>query len=314
MPSIKTHYFFAHKLYQQDQARFDFLKKHEDVLYLTAQGPDPLMFYGYVFWRKRKQIKEIRDYASLLHNQKDRIIAKFVCMFDYALGLEKEELHIALTAIYGELTHYILDSHLHPYVFYITGFQEGVDATSYFYDHGRFESMVDTELETYYNRRISAHSIVACGDKKLAIINAMYAHCCQELGVSTYQDSVKDMRTIERLLQDRFGIKKALMRLFGLKKHQAYALSHFYHKPKHDKIDYLNQMKETWRFPDSGETSTASVFELFLEAKEAFNRVSSIFIEFDEELLATTLSKKSYDGIAYDQTFRYGDSIYQNKK
>lgn len=311
MPSLKTHYFFAQQLLQQDKQRFSFLKGNEDVLYLTTQGPDPFLFFGYAFWRHRKDKQKIREFASQLHSDKDLIIHKFLCFFAYAQGLEKEEKNIALSAIYGELAHYMLDRHFHPYVFYKTGYQEGMDFAAYFYDHGHFESMIDTELERHYKKRIKAARIVACSYRKVAVISHMYAHCLHQLQPTTYLESVEDMYAVEKVLADRFSIKKGLLRLIGLKRNQARALSHYYRKPRGDSTDYLNEKKQSWRYPDSGEVSHASVFDLLKEAQLSFDALSLIFEKFNKESLIEFLSQKNYDGIAYDGRFIYADSVYR---
>ena len=203
-----------------------------------------------------------------------------------------------------------MDSRLHPYVFYRTGYQEGVDADAYFYDHGRFESMIDTELERHFQKRISPVVILHCPDYKVRWISEMYASACRPATSSTYFEAVGDMKMVERVLLDRFSIKKKLLSLLGLKRHQAYALSHFYRKPKQDTIDYLNDNKQTWLYPDSGEVSQAAVVDLIQQAFLDFEMVLPLFQQVTFDKLDGCLGQKSYDGVGYGKAFLHSQSVY----
>ncbi len=310
MPSLKTHYFFATQLYNKDQSSLPFLKDNYDVVILSAQGPDPLMFYGYVPWRKRKQAKTIRDLASTLHKDKALILHKFKTFFSYANQQNETDRNILLAAIYGELTHYFLDSNLHPYVFYKTGYHETIDPVAYFFDHGRFESMIDSELERVYKIHIPSNKIVACDAKKVAIISKMYATCSPLLERTTYSQAVSDMKTIERLLLDDHNRKKRIMEMVGLSHHQAHALSHYRYKPKTDTIDYLNEQHTRWLFPDSGKESTSSILDLMDQAQKAFPAIYPLFKSSNNFSFETILGTINYDGIGYDQHYNYADSVY----
>lgn len=198
MPAALSHHLFAKDCAARvPEAEPAFL----DALYAGAQGPDPLFFLGYIPWRARRRVAEIRAFGSLLHAIDPRKL--YLACAREALSVPADRRVSALGFAAGLVLHFILDERIHPFVYEATG----TDMVA----HHRFEANLAAWM---------AASSEPVGKRWLARDPASIeqadricaAACAGFLLPGEFRDSWTDMTEALRALQDPWGLKFALLR------------------------------------------------------------------------------------------------------
>lgn len=117
MAGTVTHYFFANdvmnKLKEEKEINFD-----SSYLAIFAQSMDSFNFFD-IYFPLKKESKKKRDFAGFFHHNKCDVFFDSLLKNIKDYGLEKNI--IVMTFVYGLITHYVLDSTIHPYVEYNCG-------------------------------------------------------------------------------------------------------------------------------------------------------------------------------------------------
>ncbi len=322
MPSSLTHYWFARDVVNKNKSVLAFLNVDEfkHITYVGTQGPDVLFFYGRVPWRKRESIKEIQAYGSKLHHEGQG--EKFIKLVNYIKQSLLEDKSVLYAYLFGAFLHYCLDSEAHGFIFYRTGFQkENEPLYHYFADHAIYEAYLDTELLHYWHTdpyETKAYRMIMAKKEYMLEVSKMYADQ-ESLATDTFYNGWLDMITIERLLLDRLHLKRALLRLMGLKHSAPYALIHKKHKPKKDHIDYLNLSYEQWANPATNVTSTNSfldIYELAFAKSEKVVEIMRVLMAGEDptDSIKALCNGLTYEGIYDNQQMQYFKLVYQKEK
>lgn len=313
MPAFLTHYLFADELLAKDE-------QYREVTILGSQGSDPLFYYGYKIFGKRKALAETRQYGTTIHHIDLSGFVNFVFLKIKKTNneLEKEVLSAYLK---GFLMHYVVDRNCHPYVFYRSGFPvEGEPKRNYTFIHSLFESRVDALVFKYKNLpRVGPKKPTKIKNEHLKIVSNVYYEFAIEVlnenkitPLSFYQ-AVKDMTFANSFLYSRTGLKKKF-----IEKHLRYTLYNSMSTPlkveDDDKVDYLNLKKSMWMHPVTGEVSTNPFVELLDIAKEDFSVASSLFEIEDVELLKqkveSFVNNIDHDGSKVGATMKFSDCFF----
>ena len=107
---------------------------------------------------------------------------------------------------------------------------------------------------------------------------------------STYYECVKGFSRVEHIVYSPRGIKKAIYRLI-CKRTPINALCMPKEVKNNDKLDCMNEKKETWLEPDSGTERNESFYELLEYASNDADIVDSIL-------------KDAYDGKEYSKKLK----------
>lgn len=278
------------------------------VLMLATQGPDPFFFYGMHPFIKREDKKRVQYIGSRLHHEDPAVNLK--ALLDRALNDASKNKEIKVHYALGALMHYVLDKHVHAYVFSISGFdQEGQLSHPYNVYHSYSETLIDVAILKHKNEKI-----VKFHPKKNIQLPHQTLEVIQELYEDTYPDFVMeedfmkaahDMVSIYRTVYDRYGIKHALLKLFLGKNAQAFAASHPRKLSKKEHLaDVLNLQQKPWVHPENNQTYKTTVIEMFETAiKDMLELLDHI--EKDNLDLETYAKKISYDGMTIGKKMKY---------
>lgn len=261
--------FYMHNLLAEDICRTSKLKLNQSLVKMGAQGPDPYYFNALNI----HQLESLR-LADDMHDH--RINDMLISMLEYV----KHHYSIDLHSFYiGFLSHYALDTILHPYIYHYTGnyHKDNIKSVSHRGLHVKFERRVDIHFIKLIFNQIS-YKYPVCQltfeqkDVPLEVVNFM-----DHVAKSVYQNRLGGMlytkgyhhmqQTCKRYVQDRFGIKKSLLSVVDIfNKTQRIHLKDLSFHNMDDHFDYLNMNHQAWYHPVTGEQSNLSVPELYVRA------------------------------------------------
>lgn len=319
MPSSLTHYWFARDVVNKYKSELSFLQNdtYKYLTYVGAQGPDVLFFYGMVPWVKRKDDKVLQGLGHNLHQDGDG--EKFIKMAEYISSLDKKEQEPLIAYLFGAMLHYCLDRRAHSFVFYRTGFQkEGEPEYHYSSDHAIYEAYIDTALLDYYHTspyKTKSYVCVSADDDLMKKVSEMYSYKEELLSKESFYNAWKDMVLAEKVLLDRSHIKRAALRILGMRHSIVYALVHKQKLPK-DGIDYLNTNHEVWYNPANKQKHNESFLEIY---ESAVDETETIVKLVKKVMSGKPCSKEirefaggtTYDGINKNESMKYFDSVYK---
>ena len=324
MPNVITHTIFAETvLAEMENEKYkNWILKHKEEYLIGCNGPDFLFFHD-VFPLTRKRDMRLSKLGSKLHAKKincfyDRAIKEY---FKTKEGTLKEASASYLIAHY---LHWQLDSIMHPYVVYRTGFNEPLSSPY----HHRFESMMDTMLlkkykntsiktyKTYENTKRSINTVEVISNLYIPCIKACFNESVQSTDI---KKALEDWEKAQKYLYDPYAIKFKCIQFIEKIIKKPWALSGNIVLPKVDEhYDVLNINKTTWHHPITNSPSNKSVEELMQEACEETKKGLPILFTAMEngntEAFLAFLADRSYgNGVAGKVVRKYKKVIYEEK-
>ncbi len=266
MPAVISHYLEASRA-------LEIYLKHggapvdRDAFLWGAQGPDFLFFQMPFPWRKTHGLRTL---GRRMH--KENPLPALGAMRNYAARNAGD--NIVRSYFLGFLCHYSFDRTAHPYVY------AQVAAMKYKYPrsreqflHSQIETSLDVILLRYERGELPTQvSLRKAYPKRTDVerrIAQIYSFVFQKVyGRNVAEKSIlqteKDCRFLNRLQNDRTGLKKQFFSHFE-KKHGLYFLSCLFRGVMEDEdFDYANILSSPWSWPaDSTEKCTDSFFKLF---------------------------------------------------
>ncbi len=274
MPATVTHAFFAKDVC--DILPNEIRKKlNLGRCKMFSQSVDSLMFYNLFSVLPGKKIRKFQHYfhthqsqeffTNLLRFMKDNNITDTdTCSF-----------------LVGFICHYALDSTLHPYIIYKTGYFRKDVPSTYKYNniHSFMETFIDNDM---IRRRLKTNPYKFnygkfcfdtkpfSGGLKKSINYSFYNTFKIKDMDSIYYKSLKQMKTALMLFRkDPSGIKKSIYKFIDTftskKTFRLEAVS--YHYPLVDRHNFLNSNHSLWRNPTTYDmVSTEAFVDLYLKA------------------------------------------------
>lgn len=275
MPATAVHAYFAQDL---NDILPKEIKNKLDVnrLRMFGQSTDSLMFYNLFSILPGKKI---RDFQKYFHTNKTQEF--FVNLINYIKENDYTEDIDVNSFLVGTICHYVLDSTVHPYIYYKTGYFNKNDKSTYKYNnvHTFMENFLDNDM---IKRRESINPY-KFSISKFSFDTSKFSNELKDTIKYTFKEtfdidnmdkiyykSLKQMRnSIFIFRQDRYGIKKFFYKLadtFTSKRVFRFeAIS--YHYPLNDRHNFLNENHKLWRNPcDYSSTSEESFLDLYLRA------------------------------------------------
>lgn len=269
MPSLITHHVFSKdilkELNEKELKRFN----NELTIYHTfAQSHDYLFYYTFNPIHA-KRIKALGHYAHR-HNTQNYLIN----IIKEIKNNHLEDNQQLIAYLYGSITHYVLDTTCHPYIFYKTGVyrKNEKDTKKYHGEHNRIEK----DLDAIYYEKDTNKKINTCNVSKEIIkkplftkelintINDVYKKTYNKDNIATYYyKGIKHAKfAYTTLINDRFGIKKIIYKLLDLItfKHYGY-IAAYSTNIKHPNLSYLNNDRKEWNHPCNPEIKYNFSFE-----------------------------------------------------
>lgn len=311
MPSTVTHAYFALDVYDKlDNIGKKHLNYKNEEIKTFAQGPDPLYFYNLALPFIGKDIR--KTYPRKVHDTKTREF--FIQLVKQIKDQKLYNNPQIISMLYGFITHYVLDSTIHPYIIYKTGIydKEIKESKKYRSLHIDMELYLDGYM-IFQRERMPIQNfkmynfcfnINYIDQKTKDLLDKVIKDVYNLDNYSKYYfKSIKQMKNINRIFRyDKFGIKKMGYKLLDeiLPKTQLKKEQLSYHINYKKKLHYLNNEKNEWNHPfDQYETYNYSFIELYHialnRAIKIINDVNSvIFDEKNIKILNKTFKNLSY--------------------
>ena len=238
-----------------------------DLYYTFAQSHDYLFYY--TFGKNKKEINRFGHHAHWNKTQ-DYLIN----IIKYIQETQQENNPELLAYLYGSITHYVLDTTCHPFIFYKTGIyrKNEPETRKYFGGHNRIEK----DLDAYYYKKYTGKDYNHCNvtkeiigkpifsDNLITSISKVYKDTYNKDNIGYYyQKGVNNARVIYNLvINDRFGIKKSFYKFLDLiiNKNQKY-ISTYSTYIKNPNLNYLNLENKEWNHPSKPEIKYNHSFE-----------------------------------------------------
>ena len=305
MPATITHAYFAKDLLEvlpnDISSKLDLNRTK-----MFAQSTDPIMFYNMLSLKSGKNLRRFQKY---FHTHKTNEF--FINLLEYVKNHDINDTD-TYSFIVGFISHYVLDSTVHPYVIYKTGYFNKKVKSTYKYNgiHHFMEVFLDNDMiqrrektnpykfnlsKFWYNKKKFSN------DLNDVIDYSFYTTFNIKNMSKKYYKSLKQMKTVmNRLRRDKHGIKRFFYRIIDtFTPRSVFRLECVsYHYPLEDKHNYLNNSHELWRNPADFEiTSTESFVDLYLKSlNESRNIIIKVFEYLDGKDidLAGLFQNKSY--------------------
>lgn len=274
MPNIITHTIFAEKVLNalSDNKYKTMIENHKEEFLIGANGPDFLFFHD-IFPLWKKQNKKIPKIGSKIHaNNINLFYQSAINVYYYQEeSVQKEAM---ASYIIGHYLHWQLDSIMHPYVVYCSGFGEKTSSGN----HHRFESMMDTMLlKHYWHKTIKdfkTYEIAKRSKYSVDVISKIYIPCVKaclnkDILKSEIEQALIEWEKAQKRLYDPSGIKFFFIQQIEKMIRQPWAISGSMVLVKEDTIhDICNLQHNFYRHPCTGEEANDSVYDLFDKAIE----------------------------------------------
>lgn len=316
MPLITTHNYFAKDLLKiiPKEIQNTIIAK-QNIYELFSQGFDPFIFYEFLNPKKY-------NLQGLFHEiETDTFFLNFIKNIKKE-KLENEESIIA--AIYGQLSHYILDSTCHPFIIYKTGIYNKEKKSTYKYKglHTNMEMQIDAylykerEQKEYKNFKIHKHLITKekFNPKLIQILNKTYEETFKiQNGGTNYQNGCKKMYYAYKfLIEDKTGLKMKIYHLIDKifpNKKDVYA--YFSNHVININTSIFNLEHKEWLNPwDDKLKSTNSFFDLY---NKALKDGKKLFIA-THNYMHNKISEEEYKKILKDNAYTTGLSWHIKKE
>lgn len=289
MPSIITHHMFSKELLNNlSKEELSKIDNKLDIYHTFAQSHDYLFYYK--FGKNRKAINKLGHKAHHSNTQ------EYLINIIKEIKNNHEENNSELIAyLYGSITHYVLDTTCHPYIFYKTGYyrKKEKETRKYFGGHNQIEKDLDAiYYKKYTNKEYNLCNVSKeiigkpkLSNKLINTMNKVYKETYNKDNIGIYyQKGVDNARVIYNIvINDRLGIKKSFYKLLDLiiNKNKRYisTYSTYIKKPN---LDYLNIKHKEWNNPSNPDIKSTKSFEdLF---NESINKSIKIIKEVNKVL------------------------------
>lgn len=308
MPATVTHAFFTIDVYQKLRKKEQLLdSKALQQLKMFGQSMDSMMFYNVESLHKGKQLRNFRYYFHLNSSQ-DFFLSLCSNILEKKLDKDPE----VLAFLYGFICHYVLDSTVHPFVIYQSGFMDKKKKETYRYNgiHTYMETSIDNELtllrtnKNPYSFRLDqfCFDTTPFSENLQGVINDVFLDVFSMKDMSTiYYRSLRQMkRFVRKYRYDRFGIKRLGYRIIdSFTKDAVFRFQSLsYHYPRTYKDYFLNSDHQIWYYSmDPSISSHESFFDLYEKSiQEACDMISKVRDFFDGKKvdLKKVFTNKSY--------------------
>lgn len=309
MPGIITHYLFGIDTVKQlkDSPLFPILEAHHPLFLIGLQGPDCFTYYP-----KRKK-ESFSSLSYRMHTEKTQHFILSSLAYAKRHPVNSPQFEECMTYLFGFICHYILDAMAYPFIYYISGKYNSDDSNTIIYKglSKKVELAIDSLL-LEHKLNIKAHqfrlykqvlpattipdSIVQLYDEMLFLLYGI------NNGGIIFKKSYDAMCMYYRLHSDHLGTKQLLFNTTKniLPKKMSSNMEDFsYYRIAKPNIDYLNETKQAWLHPVTGNIYTFSFYDILRNAfKKCFLLLQSTY-EFGTSQMSYQDYKELLPDISY---------------
>lgn len=288
MPAIITHDSFGQELYKELYSFIGEGRDEYNAFLIGNQGPDPLFYSALV-----PRLQSLINFGSQMHREKPNEI---LLAFKQSLSiLSESEYLIGRAYMLGFVCHYLLDSNMHPLVYFneyrlCDAGVEGLDRKNAAEIHATIESELD-ELVLYTKRGVTiaefdpATQILRGSDFVLDTISKMYSYMAMVvfgmvLPERSFSSALKSFRRTERIFSSPLGIKRELLgRIEEMVRPYSFVRSMSPRALAVTENSFDNHEHATWENPYTKETSSKGFWDIYYEtlakAHDAFDVIDA---------------------------------------
>lgn len=284
MPAFITHYLYGVDMYQTLTSKElkSIIYHNQNAYKLGLQGPD-------VFFFDLPLILGPSEYNVGNHMHEHKVSLFFQNYLEKLATLTGEEYDCGLAYLCGLLGHYSLDAHIHPYIYYRTGYSPDIKDSnkSSFSIHGTLEALIDKKLllerKGLTPSKFYPNKTIYLSNKEKTIIANLMSISINKTFYSFLRDTQKDssitspskikrainnMKIETLILHDRTGLKQRNIRAIeNLLKQDQIVSSLIINDGLIDNMDALNTSNSTWQNPwNTNLQSTDSFYDLYNKA------------------------------------------------
>lgn len=281
MPGVITHALMGMMIKDGLNHHEQVLLSDEDSFLMGTTGPDIFYYYHVWPWSSKGGLKKGTQLADQFHNI--NIEAYISAWLD--LAYKKQD--PCLTAyVAGFLLHFILDTTVHPYIYYKTiGNYKAMSD----YEHRHLETQIDSQLYPYFKEHYhkKPYEIVRLSSNKIQRLSHYYQKIIpvvtqETISLSLIEKSFYDCYRLQYLLYDAKGWKKRWCEKIEKKTQRPIQANSLILclSPHVDSFDVLNQHHHLWKHPITGDEYHTSVFDLFNDALYQGRKIVKQFIEY----------------------------------
>ena len=270
MAGSLTHLYFTKDIYNKlNKDQKELLKNHQDLLNIYGQGFDVLFFD---FLNKNRKL------SNYFHNNNTKDF--FINTIKYIKDNKLEQNPEAISFLYGFICHYSLDTIVHPYIIFRSGYfykKRKKETLKYNGVHDEYETYIDSYfVNERENKNINEIDISKFLNYKNyesnnELINYVFLNTFNKKNYSkVFNRSIKNMKFLYKILRnDKKGNKKKIYKLIDkiTPKSSKRLVNVSYNVKLNKNIYYLNLDKRKWSHPlDKNETYNLSFLELYENA------------------------------------------------
>lgn len=316
MPGFTTHYLFGVKNLQQLKKAalcpvlFQSIEKYKTVFQLGLQGPD-LFFYYFISQLKKTKL------GSITHKTLTGDFLQCLAQAPELFSREKER-QVARAYAAGFIGHYILDTEIHPYVYFMTGHGDKLKQKGYA-DHIVLESDMDACLLMRYAKKLPSEfphwKTIGFNGHTRSVVASVLHHVYHTVfpqpnqSKAFFSRAICSMQMATRLTYNPNNYKRE-----AIEKLECIVIGKPGISPviPTDGITYddpLNLQHKRWNNPWNPEdVSEQSVLQLI---KNASVRYQEVFLQL-EKLYQTDKSEDSYDTVLDELGQLIGQKSYHS--
>lgn len=310
MAGTITHAYFVLDLYDRLSIRSkELLVDYKEYLKVFSQNTDILYFYNITNLKSGKHIREFG-----YHTQKVKSYEFFSTLINYIKYNGHQYNPQVIAYLYGMLSHYVLDSTIHPYIIYKTGSFDKKRKETYKYNHlhNEMESYFDNYLLTIRNginpHKFKCHqfcfNVDSFNPELIEVMNFTYKEVFNFHNFNDYYlTSLKQMKFFYKIFRyDPLGLKKVIYIFvdFISPKNLLRKVPLSYHINKKGKREFLNLEHNKWYNPTDKRTkSNESILELYTKALDKTTKMIqeiNQYLYYDKKInLKKVINNLSYE-------------------
>lgn len=282
MPSYMTHAIFANEVGEKlnNKLYFDF-----EQLRTFALGPDLML---------------ATSYDTYMKNHRENVNNFFYYQIKYIKENRLQENIDVLMFLFGQITHYVLDSVMHPYIYYMTEKVSNKGRVSF---HALFEMWLDDYLtgeKKIVDRNNYAFKGHIAGPEIVEYIDATYDTVYKSKRISkSYKLGIKVLSWFERVIRkDKNGKKKKLYKLLDI---GDLTISN------RDFAEYLNSEHKVWFHPVTGIKRNISLEDLYKQALQRSLDLISLVDDCLNDKVSLDYVLSYVDNLSYDTGINCND-------
>ena len=289
MPGFKTHSIFgieAVKSLESSELK-NHIAGHNEVFQLGCQGPDFIFYYlpSHLYGA---------NYGDTLHTTKVSVFFKELLYLREKYP--RSEIPIIDSYIAGFFSHYILDSAIHPYIYFRTNHMKHLTEPAIdFGNHSALETDIDQACLSHYlgiqPLDFRPWKRIAMNERERTVIAAFMARALNDTypeiycSSSTIRHAMQAMQIEQRLMYDPKGVKKKILDMTDYMTCRHVFLSSMVpFEGKNHYSDPCNAGGLSWENPfEPSLKSRKSVYQLFNESKERYLKILYLFVNTCEK-------------------------------